>query len=142
MIKDSNIISSPVFDRPFSSLIVTYDNRADLANWNNYSYVSTEKGNLFSVEAFNKISWNYHKITLLDQNWGKMSPGASDDYRDLVEVVVQGGVVREIRRGLPAVEIPEDGYIILASGQKGATLYQGMEVGEKIIFLPSNVTQP
>ena len=136
MIKDSNIISSPVFDRPFSSLIVTYDGRADLANWNNYSYVSTEKGNLFSVEAFNKISWNYHKITLLDQNWGKMSPGASDDYRDLVEVVVQGGVVREIRRGLPAVEIPEDGYIILASGQKGATLYQGMEVGEKIIFYP------
>ena len=136
MIKDSNIISSPVFDRPFSSLIVTYDGKADLANWKNYSYISTEKGKLFSVEAFNKISWNYHKTTLLDHNWGKMSPGASDDYRDLVEVVVQGDAVKEIRRGLPATEIPENGYIILASGHQGATLYQGMEVGEKITFYP------
>ncbi len=136
MVKNSEMISSPVFDRPFSSLTVTYDGKADLANWKNYSYISTKSGNLFSIEAYNKISWNYHKITLLDSQWGKLSPGASADYLDLVEIVVEGDTVKEIRRGLPGTEIPENGYILLASGQQGASLYKGIQLGEVITFYP------
>ncbi len=134
MVKNSEIISSPVFDRPFSSLTVTYDGKADLVYWNNFSYISTKSGNLFSIEAYNKISWNYHKTTVLDSHWGKLSPGASDDYSDLVEVVVEGNTVKEVRRGLPGTEIPENGYVLLASGQHGDSLYQGIKQGEEITF--------
>lgn len=136
MINDGQLISSPVFDRPFSTLRVTNDGVADLVNWTNHSYVSTQSGNLFSVEAYNKITWNFHKITLLDSNWGNMTPGAAGEYRDLVEVIVVDGIVQEVRRGLPGREIPANGFVLLASGQRGERLFSGLRQGESVTFHP------
>ncbi|MDW7671227.1 MAG: phosphodiester glycosidase family protein [Bacillota bacterium] len=139
MVRDGQLVSSPVIDKPFSSLVVTKSESADLVDWHNHLYVSTENGSLFSVYAYNKITWNYHMITILDRNWGEMTPGAADDYRDLVEIVVENGIVKEVRRGLPAVSIPANGYVLLASGQQGQTLLQGIRQGEAIAFYPQTV---
>lgn len=139
MARDGQIVSGPVLEKPFSSLIVKKDGSADLTGWNNHMYVSTENGKLFSIGAYNKITWNYHIMTILDKNWGQMTPGAADEYRDLVEVVVTDGKVKEIRRGLPAVEIPQDGYVLLASGHQGQLLYEGIRPGERITFHPQTV---
>ncbi|MEN1759138.1 phosphodiester glycosidase family protein [Anoxynatronum sibiricum] len=134
MVRDGSIVSSPVLEKPYSTLAVTNEGQAFLTDWHNHLYVSTEAGGIFSISAYNKITWNYHMITMMDRNWGEKSPGAGDEYRDLVEVVVADGVVTEIRRGLPSVTIPENGYVLLASGQNGQQLLQGIRQGERITF--------
>lgn len=134
MVRDGEMVSSPVLEKPYSTLAVTNEGQAFLTDWHNHLYVSTENGGIFSISAYNKITWNYHMITMLDRNWGEKSPGAGDEYRDLVEVVVVDDVVSEVRRGLPSVTIPENGYVLLASGHNGQQLLMGIRQGERITF--------
>lgn len=61
-------------------------------------------------------------MTVIDKNWGTMSPGTSENYPDLVEIVVIDDKVSEIRYGKPATTIPDNGYILLASGNNARTL--------------------
>jgi hypothetical protein len=134
MIREGKMVSSPVTEKPYSSLAVTNDGTAFLGDWLNHMYVSTENGNIFSIMAYNKITWNYHRITMLDSNWGEMTPGAAGEYQDIVEIIVEDDRVSEIRHGRPPTRIPSNGYVILASGQQGQSLLQGIKPGEKISF--------
>lgn len=71
MVRDGEIISSPVTVKPFSALAITKDHQALIDAWQNHMYVSTENGTIFSIKAYNKITWNYHQTTILDRNWGE-----------------------------------------------------------------------
>ncbi|SDY46838.1 phosphodiester glycosidase family protein [Tindallia californiensis] len=139
MVRDGQVVSSPVTVKPFSALGITKDREAMIDTWQNNMYISSERGGIFSVKAYNKITWNYHQTTIMDRNWGEKSPGASDEYPDLVEIVVKDGQVQEVRRGLPAVTIPENGYVLLASGQEGNELYEAIKPSEKLTFHPQMI---
>lgn len=141
MIRDGVIVSSPVSSESFRSFAITDTGRFLLTDWANHMYVSTEGGNLFSVKAYNKITWKYAHTSILDQNWGSLSPGAAPDYPDLVEVVVVDDQVKEIRTGQPPVAIPPNGYILLASHADGRALAAGITPGESITFYPQMVPQ-
>ena len=139
MVRDGQIVSSPVTVEPFSSFALTKSGEFLMPDWKNHMYVSTEKGDIFSIKAYNKITWNYRETSILDRNWGSMSPGASPDYPDLVEVVVIDGQATEIRRGQSPTAIPADGYILLASGSEGRALADALSPGDEIIFHPQMV---
>ncbi len=139
MVRDGKMVSSPVTVKPFSALAITKDQQAIIDAWQNHMYVSSQNGEIFSIKSFNKITWNYHQTTILDHNWGEKTPGATNEYPDLVEVVVVDDEVREVRRGLPPVNIPENGYVLLASGQDGRRLHEVIRQGEKLIFHPHTV---
>jgi len=49
-----------------------------------------------------------------------------------VEVVVDNGTVVEIRQGLPAVEIPQNGYVIISRGANAQFLLQHFKVGDPV----------
>lgn len=82
----------------------------------------------------NKFSKNYLDIALIDRNWGTHSPGFAEYYEDITEVVVIDDVVTEVRRKQPSVEIPEDGYIILATQSQAPGLFDNLEVGDRLII--------
>jgi exopolysaccharide biosynthesis protein len=134
MVRDGRMVSSPVTEKPYSTLAVTNDGQAFLGDWHNHMYVSTENGNLFSIMAYNKITWKYHRVTMLDRNWGETTPGAAGEHRDIVEIIVEDDRVSEIRSGLPSTRIPSNGYVLLASGEQGQSLLRGIYPGERISF--------
>jgi len=137
MVKDGKLISSPVLVKPYNALSVTRSGQASFGAWQNYLSVMTQRGTVIPVSAFNKITWNYRMVTILDRNWGTYTPGASADYPDLVEIVVADGIVKEVRQGQPATAIPENGYVLLASDAQGQMLLQSAAVGEMLTFNPS-----
>lgn len=139
MVRDGEMVSSPVIEKPFSALSINKDQQAIIDAWQNNMYVSSQSGKIFSIRAYNKITWNYHQTTILDHNWGEKTPGATNEYPDLVEIVVVEGEVQEVRRGLPSVTIPKDGYVLLASGHEGQRLYDEVKHGESLTFHPQTV---
>lgn len=118
IIRDGKMVSSPVIAEPFANLYVTNSGLAFADYWDFNLYITTDKGASIQLAAINKILWNYHDLLLIDSNWGAKSVGVSDTNPNMVEVVVIDDVVSEIRNRQPAIDIPENGYILLATGPK------------------------
>lgn len=137
MVKDGKLVSSPVLVKPYNALSVTNSGQASFGTWQNNLSVSTQRGITIPVSAYNKITWNYRMVTILDTSWGAYTPGASGDYPDLVEVIVADGIVTEVRQGLPPAAIPQNGYVLLASDAQGQMLVQSLAVGETVSFNPN-----
>jgi exopolysaccharide biosynthesis protein len=89
-------------------------------------------GTVFPVNGFNKESTHqYCDITVLNRKWGPMSPG-NTRYPDMTEVVVDKGVVVEIRTGMPPIEIPEKGFVILSRQDGAQRLTSSLSYGDTV----------
>jgi len=81
--------------------------------------ITADSAELYA-EGYNKKSfYDYKNITILDRKWIRDSVGASPARPDIVELVVEGGVVREVRAGMPAIEIPVDGFVAVTRAVVG-----------------------
>lgn len=133
MVKDGKMISSSPIEQNFASLFVYNTNTAFTDYIKLQVFINNKnKSNTLKVDAVNKYTWEYRMITLVDRNWGKTSPGATDTRQDIVEAVIVDNKVVEIRQGQPAVDIPENGYVLFAAGEKGSHILNAMEVGDEI----------
>lgn len=84
-----------------------------------------------SVRQYNRPSPNnYTDVTILDRIWGKNSIGVSTDRPDIVEIVISRGIIKEIRKAMPAIEIPEDGFVVVARGVDGEFLEKNFTEGQ------------
>lgn len=133
MVEDGRMISSSPIEKNFASLFVNSTNTAftDYIKFDVFVNNRT-KLNTLKIDAVNKYTWEYRMLTLVDRNWGKTSPGATDARQDIVEAVIVDNKVLEIRQGKPSVEIPENGYVLFAAGEKGSHILNAMEVGDEI----------
>jgi len=96
---------------------------------------SPETGATGSVSNYNRMSSYYFKDTIiLDRNYGKMSLGMSEQYPDLLEMVVSDGIVREIRVGQPSTEIPENGYVVVSRASDTNFVVKNFKVGSPVII--------
>jgi len=77
--------------------------------------LETEDGKILKISAVNKMGTFSDEIVVLNGNWGEKSLGKYKD-KKLLEILVFGGRVREIRENGEAFEIPESGYVILTNG--------------------------
>lgn len=95
------------------------------------------EGKTLPVTQYNKPSrLEYTDFTVIDRKWNSMSIGASETYPDIVEMVVRNNVVVEIHEGRPAVEIPEDGYIVVTREAGGGKLLkQYFKPGDSIEWI-------
>ena len=139
MIRDGKMISSPVIGEELATFYIDNFNQAFADYWDYDIYITTDKGNKIQLGSINKYLWEYRDIMLVDRNWGTHSPGATEKYWDMVEVVVENDEVLEVRSGQPAVEIPENGYILLASAAKAYELYENLQVGD-IVTVHTDIT--
>jgi len=110
-------------------------------NLNNilYNYWKTDitliapNGNAIPVAQYNKPSkTNYSDITILDRRWSDSSIGATQAYPDIVEMVVDGGKVVEIRKAQPAVQIPVNGFVVVTRQQNAGLLENNFQVGDSV----------
>lgn len=132
MIKDGEMISSPIFVDNFATLSINKNNEA-YADYLKYEiYVSTDKGNSIPVTTINKYTHEYQGIMLIDSNWGASTPGYNPKHYDMVELVVIGDTVTEVRRQQPSTAIPQNGYVLLASQDNAKVLYDNIKVGDKL----------
>ena len=93
------------------------------------------------IGSYNKKSfYEYRDISIHDRKWIQYSVGASAQRPDVVELVADNGVIREIRVGMPAVEIPVNGFVAItrADGNgKHAFAGPGFAIGEPVGFTAS-----
>lgn len=92
----------------------------------------TAYGASIPVGQYNKPSRDFNDFTVLDRRWSTYSMGASQAYPDMNEVVVDGGKITDIRLSQPAVEIPQNGYVILTRLPGMQTLIDNFQIGDTI----------
>ncbi|WP_353093763.1 phosphodiester glycosidase family protein [Tissierella praeacuta] len=87
-------------------------------------------GGKLRISAINNVSKYFDVVTLLNKHWGAKSIGTRF-HNDLVEVVVDNDVVTDVRVGKEAVDIPENGYVLIVRGTKSEELKK-FSVGDSI----------
>ena len=142
IIKNGEVISTPVTVHDYATFFIDDEGEAfvdywEKEYWKDELYATTSSGVNIPISTINKYTDEFQYIMLIDKNWGTHSPGFNDGLQNMVEVVVVDDIVVEIRQEQPPVEIPENGYILLASKGKSAwsqsdLLLSGVEVGDMI----------
>ncbi len=74
----------------------------------------------------NKYTDNTDYPTIFTREWGEYSFG-STEILPVTEIVVEDGKVVEIRENEGAVEIPEDGFVIMATGESAEFLKENLK---------------
>lgn len=101
--------------------------------WKSSITIHSPYGGTANVSQYNKPSpSDYNDLTIWTPKWSKYSLGASEQYNDLVEMVVVNKTVVDVRRNLPAVEIPQNGYVIFGRGDYGKFLYNKFQPGDEV----------
>lgn len=142
IIKNGEVISTPVTAHDYATFFINYAGEAFVdywgkEYWRDELYATTCSGINIPISTINKYTDEFQYIMLIDRNWGTHSPGFSANLQNMVEVVVIDDIVVEIRQEQPPVEIPENGYILLASKGKTAwgqsdLLFSCVQVGDRI----------
>ena len=87
------------------------------------------------VTQYNRPSMSqYNDITLWSRKWSQFSVGTTPEFPDIIEMVVEEGIVKEIRKGLPAVEIPENGYVVITRSAYTPYIETNYQVGDYVTF--------
>ncbi|NLY45286.1 MAG: phosphodiester glycosidase family protein [Tissierella sp.] len=132
LISDNEVIISPIeLAYALPSFYLTNDNVGGV-DYLDRSIVVTDldNGTRIGINTLNKVTSEFDTLTLLDRNWGDKSVG-NRFHKDLVEVIVDDGEIKDIRVGQAATDIPKDGYVIAGRGSRAEVLQQ-LTVGSKV----------
>ncbi len=132
IVKDGELITTSIFDPKFATFNINDFDQAFLDYWRltKVTLENENNGYLLNIGFVNK-PYIVNNTVLLDKNWGQMSFG-NESYPDIVEIVVEDNKVTDIRQGLEAVEIPEDGFVISTTGTYAQTLLDNFSVKDDI----------
>lgn len=104
--------------------------------WKNALTLTGLNNAVFAVSQYNQPSrQQYNDITVLDRKWGPNTLGATEEYPDLVEILVSQERVIEIRQALPAAAIPAEGYVIISRGTQAVKLLENFKMGDPAKFI-------
>lgn len=123
LINNGEVISSPIekaYALPTFFLDVHNNGGIDYFH-RHISIQDTTNNQTININTLNKVTPNFDTLTVLDKNWGHVSIG-NQFHKDLVEVVVQGGAVQDVRVGQGPAYIPRNGYVIAGRGQRADVL--------------------
>lgn len=93
--------------------------------------INITKGNKININAVNNVSTYFDAVTLLNKHWGPKSIGTKF-HNDLVEVVVENDIVTDVRVGQEAVDIPQNGYVLIVRGYQQSQELLKFSVGDSI----------
>ncbi|WP_265445829.1 phosphodiester glycosidase family protein [Acetivibrio straminisolvens] len=121
------------YNDSMATFAIDNENNVYYEFWKTDINIHAPDGSSARVFQYNKpSSFQYTDITIWSRAWDKYSLGVSEQYPDLVEVVVDNGTVVEIRQSLPAVEIPQNGYVIIARGANAQYLLDHFKEGDPV----------
>jgi len=82
------------------------------------------------IAQYNRAFTGQNNITLYDRGWGGHSPGNGGGHGKVIEAVVSGGRVVELRRDMPGARIPPDGFVLTTGGAGVALLERYVSLGD------------
>jgi len=134
MVDDGVLISSPLNDPTFYSFIKTKKDYLFFNNWDKTFFRIKNKNFTLPIDYINKPYYEGDKIILFDKFWSSKTLGDSRPENSLEMLVVDGSVKKFIYAEKKE-SIPDNGYVILATGSKVSLLKSKFKVNDKIEFL-------
>lgn len=132
LINDSEVISSPIeMAYALPTFYINTSNQAKVGYMDRLMVANNKNGGQrVIINTINKVTSDFTSVTLLNKHWGKQSIGRKY-HKDLIEVVVVGDTVTDVRVGANAIPIPKDGYVLAVRGNNTQRL-QTFKKGDKI----------
>ena len=139
MIKNGQVVSANSYfnynHQQMASLSINSANQVLMSFFKTDVFLILPDGSKMRANQFNKASPNkYEDISIYNSIWSKMSPGSSETYPDMTEIVVSSGIVTDIRTGQPPAQIPEDGFVIVSRGKPANTLMSLYQTGSSASY--------
>ncbi len=133
--KSGSYVSTPYYENVLKNKFVTFS--TDELKQVLYSYVThttTLLGSNSSIKIseINKVSSNYNYPIVYNSNWGKYSVGSSEKFPNMVEMVVENGIVSQIRTSMPPVLIPENGYVVTVNQSGAKQITDNFQTGDYV----------
>ncbi|MGO0063693.1 phosphodiester glycosidase family protein [Brevibacillus fluminis] len=136
VLKDGEIISSMGQIDYWYSLGITDDKTAAIEHFTFSGKVTAPSGVTFPLRGINKEEYNTTKgkshldqLNMYTPKFGKTSLGPISGYQNIVEVVFDNNVAKEVRINQPAATIPPNGYVLWGQGAAANFLLQQFPVG-------------
>lgn len=132
LINNGEMISSPIekayalptfFIDFLNNPTIDYVDRSMVAENN-------KSGQKIIINTINKVTKEFNSVTLLNKHWGQKSIGTRF-HKDLIEVVVENDIVKDVRVGMEAVNIPKEGYVLAVRGERNQNLDK-FQVGDPV----------
>lgn len=142
IVDDGKVLSTPHYDSGKMATFMIDENGNSIIDYlrSGVTLKNETKGNSTTGYSVNKHSNNFTSPVVFTNEYRKRTPGqAGVKDTTIVEVIISGSSVLEVRQGQPSVEIPSDGYAIVASGTKGSQLLNNFSSGD-LVTMSTNMT--
>lgn len=141
MVDSGKMISSPSYKNGEMASMILDGSGNLIFDYLSSGVVMTNNSN---GQSYNSISINKHSASfnfpiIFTSEYRKNTIGSKPN-KELTEVIVQDGIVSEVRVGQPATSVPNGGFAVLAGGAKGSELASKFSVGDSV-QLSSNAEQ-
>ncbi len=141
VVDDGRIVQTSIKDKKFSHLNISEDKKISLSYepLNVFVKIGSKE---YLVNYFNKPYTPSNVIILYDKFYGKASPAKSvigDNVKNVTELLVEDGVVTEIRKNGGELSIPDEyfgdnSFIVHAQGKYAKKLADRVKVGDPVIL--------
>jgi hypothetical protein len=131
LLRDGEVLSTSIGYPDFATFNISSMGLPFVAYLN--STVNTVSNGSYTkkITYINKPYLSYDRTILYDANWAKTSYGNTLGV-DILEILVEGGVIKEIRRSGEPFEIPEDGYVLSSVGTNIGEMASNFKVGDQM----------
>ena len=103
--------------------------------WKTDIRIYAPNGEYLSVARYNEPYYGYSDFTVLDRKWTTMSVGTRNGYySNVTEMIVEDGIVKEIRINMPATEIPLNGFVVITGKENTPKILENFKVGDPVRF--------
>lgn len=136
IVKDHRVLSSPAENTgKYATMIVTDDNKVTFEYLNPYVILKNiTRNNDHRIYTLNKLlSDSYKGITIRTSDYSYTTFGKDSKNPNRVEIIVGADkIVKEIRQGQDAVQIPYGGFAIMSYNIDGMQIKNSFAVGDKV----------
>ncbi len=132
IVRDGQLITSSKNSPDFATFNIDQDGNPFIDYWttNNQRIINLKNQALLNIGYKNK-SYINSSVILLDRHWGDFSFGVEKN-ENIVEMVIVKDKVKEIRNNLEAVHIPENGYIVAATGSLKDYIINNFSINDRV----------
>ncbi len=137
IVQSANIMSASNdinrYSDSMASLSISKLNEVLLNYWKTDIFLTSQAGAKVDVARYNKTNGaKYTDITIFDRKWGNTAVGATAELPDVVQMVVDNGIVTQFLVSQPAATIPANGFVVVTRTAGAKTLQQAFSVGDSI----------
>lgn len=134
MISNGDMLASPmsnVQDLPVLSISENKFANIDIWQWN--MEVITQNGTPITVYSLNKDAKVYGEVRMFNKYWGEKTLG-NTFFNDMAEVIIEDGIVTDIRVGQEPTDMPEDGFVLVGRDNAKDLLLNSFNIGDEAML--------